>query len=75
MPQAQAPTTNTGGTTGTAPTGTTAGQVTDRTAALAENKRIVINSEQLQGSINLTGGRLDDRSPNAAGDDHCRCRL
>ena len=58
-----APTTN--GTTtpanASAPTNVTAAQTfPDRSAAIAATQRIQIDTPSLKGSINLTGGRLDD---------------
>jgi YidC/Oxa1 family membrane protein insertase len=75
-PQATTTTTNGAGTTATTAAGTTAagsGQAAPglpaapaalatkpRPQALAESKRVEIRSDLLQGSISLTGGRLDD---------------
>jgi len=44
---------------GTAPAGT-ATSFADRATALAASQRILIDTPALKGSINLTGGRLDD---------------
>ncbi|MEO6395206.1 MAG: membrane protein insertase YidC, partial [Devosia sp.] len=50
-------TTATPGTTAAATTGST---FADRTAAIAASSRVAIETGTLKGSINLTGGRIDD---------------
>ena len=45
---------------GTTSGGTAAGGFADRATALAASQRIEIETAALKGSINLTGGRLDD---------------
>jgi YidC/Oxa1 family membrane protein insertase len=49
------PATNTGATTSNG-----AGSFTDRAAAIAASQRVTIDTPTVKGSINLTGGRLDD---------------
>jgi YidC/Oxa1 family membrane protein insertase len=51
------------GANGTDAAAPAAGQLTsfaNRDAALAASKRVVIDTPRLEGSLNLTGGRLDD---------------
>ncbi len=53
-------TTTTATGTGTAPATVVPGSFADRTAALAASSRVAIDTASVRGSINLTGGRLDD---------------
>ncbi|MHA7774754.1 membrane protein insertase YidC [Roseibium sp. M-1] len=63
QPTTQGPGTQGPGTQGADATAPAAGQQTtfaNREAALAATKRVVIDTPHLEGSVNLTGGRLDD---------------
>ncbi len=66
-PETPVPGATTGITAGGAPDGPAldavdgiGGQVRDRTAVVAEDRRVAITTPQLAGSINLAGGRIDD---------------
>ncbi|WFE89155.1 membrane protein insertase YidC [Roseibium porphyridii] len=61
-PDAPQPSTATPGAGTTAPGQTAGGQVNfaNRDQALAASQRVVIDTPRLEGSISLTGGRLDD---------------
>ncbi|MGE3245492.1 MAG: membrane protein insertase YidC [Beijerinckiaceae bacterium] len=58
-PGAQAPAAN---APATAPQAPAPAAIRDRAAVLKEGERIAIDTPNLQGSINLTGGRIDDIS-------------
>jgi YidC/Oxa1 family membrane protein insertase len=54
-------TTTATGTSGTLPGGAATGTTTEtREAALAKSARVEIDTPSLSGSVNLTGGRIDD---------------